>query len=187
MIEIIAECLLEGTTPLQFGKYAGNATKPFEEWEQTHWQDRAHYDSDGNVIIPPEMFSNSIKGAAGYMSKKVPGERNKTFKKKFDAAIMVVDPLVLPMKKDGLRPNWLYVPADGKVGGSTRVYRCFPVVDKWQGTVRYNIFDEVITRDVFIEHLKTSGMFIGIGMFRPERRGWFGRFSVKNVNWLVKK
>ncbi len=30
------------------------------------------------------------------------------------------------------------------------------------------------------QYLKTAGQLIGFGWFRPERNGWYGRFTVKS-------
>jgi hypothetical protein len=49
--------------------------------------------------------------------------------------------------------------------------------------VTFHILDDVISPDVFEQHLKDAGNFIGIGRFRPRNNGYYGRFSVKSIKW----
>ena len=94
-----------------------------------------------------------------------------------------MDPLVLPIKKDEVEGEWLFVPSDGKPGGSTRVSKCFPLIHEWQGEVTWYVLDETITEDVFRRHLVEAGNFIGVGRFRPARGGFYGRFVTEDVKW----
>ena len=52
-----------------------------------------------------------------------------------------------------------------------------------QATVPFHVLADEITPDVFEEHLKQAGAFVGIGRFRPERGGFYGRFAIKNIKW----
>jgi hypothetical protein len=97
--------------------------------------------------------------------------------------VMVLDGLKLPVKKDEVPGEWLFVPSDGKRGSGKRVDRCFPVVHEWKGDVQFHILDDVITPDVFEQHLKDAGNFIGIGRFRPRNNGYYGRFKVNKIKW----
>ena len=61
--------------------------------------------------------------------------------------------------------------------------KTFGRINNWSGTAEIYVADETISREVFEEHLKVAGQFIGLGMFRPERGGFFGRFAVEKVKW----
>jgi len=58
-----------------------------------------------------------------------------------------------------------------------------PVIQSWEGLVTYYVADETITLDVFRKVLEESGKFIGIGTFRPQNGGFFGRYSVEDIDW----
>jgi hypothetical protein len=45
------------------------------------------------------------------------------------------------------------------------------------------ILDETITKPVFEQHLMESGRLVGIGVFRPQNRGYHGMFKVNGVEW----
>lgn len=76
-----------------------------------------------------------------------------------------------------------FVPSDGKAGGGSRVKKKFPVIREWSGEVTFYILDDTITEDVFEAHLKEAGNFIGIGRFRPENGGFYGRYSIDKIVW----
>jgi len=46
------------------------------------------------------------------------------------------------------------------------------------------IVNDTITEDVFTQHIQEAGKFVGIGQFRPENGGYFGRFTVESVKWI---
>lgn len=153
------------------------------DYEVRTWKDRCHYNGDGNVFIPPMAFKNCLSEAAKYLGIKIPGKGKSTYTKHFEAGVLVLDGLVLPIKKEDVKGQWLFVPSDGKRGGSSRVDKCFPVVQEWKGDVTFHILDETITEDVFTEHLEQAGKFIGLGYFRPRNNGFWGRFQVEKVKW----
>lgn len=94
-----------------------------------------------------------------------------------------MEPVVLPVKKENVEPDWEFVPADGRPGGSRRVEKCFPLIMSWKGKVTYYIMDDIITEDIFEQVLNASGNLIGIGRFRPSKRGYYGRFKVNQITW----
>jgi hypothetical protein len=64
-----------------------------------------------------------------------------------------------------------------------RVWRNFPRFDNWKADVNFYILADEITEDVFDEALRQSGAFVGIGRFRPEKGGFYGRFEVADIKW----
>lgn len=156
-----------------------------KDFEARTWRDRLHTlpDPDTRVFIPPMAFKNSLAEAAKYTSRQVPGKGKSTYTKHFEAGVLVVEPLILPIKKADVPGQWLFVPADGVRGSGKRVEKCFPVIHEWQGDVTFLIFDEIITESVFTQTLEDSGKFIGLGFFRPRNNGYWGRFEIQNIKW----
>jgi len=144
---------------------------------------RCHYNDEGYIYIPPMSFKNCLSEAAKYKSIQIPGKGKSTYTKHFEAGVLVVSPLVLPITKDTLSHEWLHVPSDGRRGGTTRVEKCFPLIPKWEGEVEFLVVDDTITEEVFTEHLNDAGSYIGVGRFRPRNNGFYGRFSVESVVW----
>jgi len=153
-------------------------------YEDRTWREKSHYDENGIVFIPGTSFATSLREAAKYLSIQIPGKGKATFTKHFDAGIIVTQNISLGVHKDDLKKTTVFVPSDGRVGGSKRVIKHFPIVFSWSGEIEYAIMDDVITQDVFEQVLKTSGQLIGIGYWRPRNRGLYGRFSVKSIEWI---
>ena len=156
-----------------------------DDYERRTWMHKAHYDhKTREIFIPAMSFANSIKDAAQYSSIKVKGKGNATWTKHFDAGVMVVNPLPLPVTIDNVEHEWLYLNADGKRNSGTRVMRCFPLIREWEGTVEYIIVDDAIDQEIFTEVLTTAGQLIGVGRFiRPRNRGYYGRYQILDLKW----
>jgi len=183
----LAECQLASVTPYSQSRHYNVAKLSRElavEYEARTWRERCHVNSDGNVFIPPMAFANSLKEAAQYANIAIPGKGKQTYTKHFLAGVLVADPLVLPIKKDDIEGEWLFVPSDGRRGGGSRVEKCFPLIREWSGKILYYVLDDIINPDVFDQVLRTSGNLVGIGRFRPRNWGYYGRFRVEGVEWL---
>lgn len=167
------------------GKHIGerDPKETANDFEKRAWRRRLHVDKDGYVVIPGITFKNCLTEAAAYLSKKIPGKRNSTYTKHVTSGIFVTESLVLPVKAADVPGEEVFVPADGKRGGGSRVLKTFPYVEEWSGDVTFYVADELVTEEVFLEHLQQAGMFIGIGVWRPSKNGLWGRFKVEKVKW----
>ena len=182
---------LKSTSPICFGRYyAQDVPKKDKEsaadYEERTWRNRLHVAEDGRIFIPPLAFKNCLDSAAKYLGKQIPGKGKATYTKHFFSGVLVMDPLILPVKKAEVKGEWRYVPSDGLPGSPKRVMKSFPVIPKWEGEVEIQVLDETITKEVLEEHLVQAGQFIGVGSFRPQNRGIYGRFrlvSLKERNY----
>ena len=163
------------------------------DYEARTWMERMHTTEDGHVFIPPMSFKNCLSEIAKFLSVSIPGKGKSTFTKHFEAGILVMDPLVLPIRKDDVRGEWLFVPSDGVRGSGKRVDKCFPLIPEWTGDVQYHILDDTLLTKIdtpegpktaFEFHLDNAGAFIGIGRFRPRNNGFYGRFRVTHISGL---
>lgn len=182
-----AEALLKSISPYSCSKYHQTERLPKElhdDYERRTWRERCNYNKDGYVFIPPMSFKKCVATAATFLKERIPGEGKSTWTKHLNSGILVLEGIVLPVKKDDVEGEWLHVPSDGKTGGSKRVSKCFPVIREWGGRVVFEILDDKITQDVFHRHLVEAGKFIGVGRFRPERGGFYGRFVVEDMTWV---
>ena len=182
----VAKCKLVSMSPYSQSKYIqekrpNDMTAP--DFEKKTWKERCHWNEGGKLFIPPMSFKNCLSEAAKYRSMQIPGQGKKTYTAKFEAGVLVVSPLELSITRDTIQSEWLHVPSDGQRGGTKRVEKCFPLIPSWSGEVEFMILDEIITEEVFVEHLTLAGSFIGIGRFRPRNNGFYGRFKVEKVSW----
>jgi len=181
-----AKCKIKGISPYSqssFYKCDKLEKESAADFEASTWRERLHVDDKENVFIPPMAFKNCLSEAAKYLSIQIPGKGKSTYTKHFEAGVLVIEPMILAVKKSEVQGEWLFVPADGRRGGSKRVEKCFPVIHKWEGEIEFMIVDETVTRDVFRKVLDEAGRFIGIGRFRPRNNGYYGRFIVEAMDW----
>jgi hypothetical protein len=161
-----------------------------DDYEKRTWREKAHVfpeSKTGQLMIPPMAFKNCLAEAAAHRSEKIKGKGQKTWTKHFLRGIQVLEPLLLSVTKDEVKPQSVYCNADGKKGSGTRVWRYFPVIEEWGGIVEYCIYDSAITEDEFIKTLQDSGTLVGIGRFRAANGGNYGRYNVLKVDWGEKE
>lgn len=161
--------------------------KPKEEWnkyEQRIWRERLHCTDDGTVFIPPIAFKRSLETAARYLRERIKDKGRSEYGKHFLSGVIVKDALMLPLKRNDVEGEWLYLSGSGKKGGMD-VLKCMPVIRDWTGQVVYYVLDDIIGCDVFEKHLKEAGSFIGLGRFRPEKGGYYGRYAVDDIQWVL--
>jgi len=151
------------------------------DFDRRTWRERMHVDAKTQeVLIPPMAFKNCLSEAAKFLGIQIQGKGKSTYTKHFEAGLMVLEPVMLGIKKSDVKCETLFVPASGKRGDGKRVDRTFPVIDSWNGTLTMIVIDETITADVLKEHLEQAGQLIGVGRFRPRNNGYYGRFNVSS-------
>ena len=171
---------IKGLTPygqnraIQSEKNTGESNDSFE---QRTWRERMHLDANDEMFIPPMAIKNMLSDCARFLSESVPGKGKSTYTKHFDAGVLVLVPAKLGIKKDDVVGHKQHVPSDGKKGGSSRVWKTFPVVQKWECEIEINLIDPLLIDkpEKVREYLEHSGKFIGLGWFRPRNGGYYGR------------
>ena len=174
---------LESAGPLSMSKAITSikATgEAHDAFELRTWRERMHVDDNGEIYIPPNALKNMMGGVAKYLSESVPSKGKNTYTKHFEAGIMVTKPLKLGIKADTVPNERLFVPADGKKGGSRRVYKHFPLIVSWATECEILVFDPILeaSPEKVLEYLIHAGKFIGFLRFRPRNGGYYGRYEV---------
>jgi hypothetical protein len=135
------------------------------------------------VVIPAHGLHQSIAAAAKYSKRQIPGQGKATWTAKFLSGITLMEDPALNLSPDAVGCVTISANADGVRGSGKRVPRRFPIIPQWETTFDVYILDPIITQDVFREMVEISGMFIGIGRFRPEKGGTNGRFKISALAW----
>jgi len=154
-----------------------------EAYEERTWREKGHYDKDGIMYLPPMALKACIDTAVKFRKRKGPSGGASTWTKNFVSGIMFMEPILLGVHKDDVESWGGMQNADGKVGSGTRVFRIFPEVLQWKASTNVTIFDPAITEKIFTEVLEDAGRFIGVGRFRPQNRGFYGRFEIDKIEW----
>lgn len=187
---LYCECELIGMADLMFGKHVDEDKRDDETHNQKEartWQQKVHAEPSGQLFWPAMALKNNQTSAAKWLSLRIPGEGAKTYTKRFMAAFVPADKLLLtkpdgsPLTMDDIDPIKLFVPSDGTSGSGKRVPRIFPTLHEWQTVAKFYIFDNKITEEVLFKHLVTGGRFIGFGSMRAENNGINGRWRPENL------
>ena len=161
-----------------------DANETHDEFDKRCWQEHCHVDDDGQVFIPPAAIKQCISDTAQYLSIKIPGKRNATYSKHFKSGIIVdPEPMKVGMHIDDVEVERLYLNADGKRGSGTRVWRHMPKINNWSIQVKVFIPDIEIGEKIFEKILVAAGQFTGLGRYRPQNGGWYGRFIIKDLEF----
>lgn len=184
-----AQCTLISVTPYSQSQTIDPDEHPKlskelpDAYEKRCWRQRMHVTSTGLVEIPQTAFENSIKEAAKRLQIPIPGKRMQYFTKSFEAGFAVLGGLTLEVKAADVKGERLFVPSDGRPGGGKRVWKWFPRIESWSGIITCMVYDDVITEDVFRRVVESAGLLVGIGRFRPQNRGFYGRFRLDRMVW----
>jgi hypothetical protein len=155
----------------------------YADYESRTWRERCNVIDDGEIVIPPMAFKRSVETAARYLRMRIPGKNQSEYSKHFLSGVLVTTGLKVGVKKHEVLGEKLSLSANGKRGGGKRVDRIMPVIPKWTGEVEFFVLDDTITEEVFEKTLREAGNFIGVGRFRPENGGYYGRYKVNKFVW----
>lgn len=185
MKHIIATAHIKGEAPIAQSRQhrepkLGNTEKD-GAYEERTWRLKANTNESGIIVLPPFAIKNCITAAAKRLGMKFKG--NKTYSNIFKSGIIVTDAAPLGVHRDQVACFRLACPVSGIPGDGKRVERWFPIIHTWETDLVFRIYDLSITKEVFEEHLRSAGIFIGFGSFRVENNGIYGRFSVKSLKW----
>ena len=134
--------------------------------------------------IPLMSIKGALANCCKRMGKQIPGKGKSTYTKHFVSGILPEHDMELGIHKDDIIKDEVLVPSNGVSGHSSKVWKTFGIIKEgWTALCTVHVLDDTITKDVFLEVLEETGMFIGLGRFRPENGGYYGRFEVKDFKW----
>ena len=154
----------EGTRAATVG---GKAT-PLEECEA------ALYQHDGEIIMPQPNMLRCIMDAGKFF--KAGRSKVTTQKSSLIPACVSIEELYVPVVSESgwkvdSRP--VRIPATGG-----RILRHRPCFDDWELSFTAELDTEIIAPKLFREIVDTAGKRIGLGDFRPDCKGMYGKFKV---------
>ena len=189
---MLIDIAIEGTTPLLQHAFtdadaeaatAGSRTASAAGSRGTPKEQAAKhlYLNDGKPIVPgPALFSCII--AAGKFFKNGKSKITTMATSMIPGCLQLTDPFFPLKAPDGwtvdTRP--VRIPATGG-----RILRHRPRFDRWGVSFTADLDENEMSPQLLREILDAAGKKIGLGDFRPERKGPFGRFVVKS--WREKK
>lgn len=179
------EVKLKGITPLiQNRNMEGDLTKIKKRNESAKDSPEREdvflktYHLDNAIYQPSEHIVRMLQAAGSQIKRGKMG----TFRKMLGAGFVIINPDAIPH----INQTW-EVDARTVVIRATkgRIMRYRPKLLEWQLQFQCIVETEVIPIPVLKECFEIGGKYIGIGDFRPENGGMFGRFLVEkfeNIN-----
>lgn len=188
MGQVLIDVTIEGTTPLIMNKFTdasqqagaaghtgsmkGDKGTPKEQAEA-----KLYIGHDGKICLPqPNLFRCLIDAGIFF---KVGKRQLTTGKSSLIPACVAVEGIELPLT---VKEQWtvdtraVCIPS---TGGRVLCHR--PIFNDWSITFTLDIDTDMISVKLVREVIDAAGKRIGLGDFRPARKGPFGRFVV--VAW----
>jgi hypothetical protein len=177
---------IEGTSPYSQSRLHETEKLPEEDndaYERRTWRNKAHVLPNGNIFIPPIAFKQALDFTVKSLGRQIPGKGKATFTKFFLSGVSCTQPVDTSIKAADMRCEKVHCNPQGIRGGGKRVWKYFPVIDTWSVKVPFLITSDHVTNEIFEEHLPISGSLAGVGRYRPQNGGYFGRYIVKKIEW----
>lgn len=132
---------------------------------------KVYVDSDGNIYQPSTHIERALIEAGKKV--RVKGSGKATYSKLFGSMVTIPQ-----MDIPHLQPEWTVFKALVVIPSTKgRVMRYRPMFKEWK--LQFIIeFEDEIPADVVKQALEIAGSYVGIGDWRPEKKGKFGRFMV---------
>ena len=138
----------------------------------------SYIDANGNYFLPAEHFKQSFIKGGGMVKSKV-GNARKSMKN-IVAGMWRIEEMELPLPK--FDEVDIRSAVNNKIKGRIIVKR--PRWNKWTASFHLLIDDDVkngVTIDMIEQIISNAGRYLGIGSYRPEHTGEFGRFQLESV------
>lgn len=174
---------IEGLTPLLVNRFheeaaaeATSGTRSRKEKPTPEEDAKMRLYTNGNgPYIPSEWLRQSLIGAA---SRHKIGRRAATTDV---AAAVYLSPFEIPLVGDWhVDSRAIVIPAT-----KGRLLRYRPMFDEWSCEFMIQVDTDLVSTNLIKDILVDSGRLVGVGDFRPARKGPYGRFSI--VSWETQK
>ena len=158
---------------------SGKRKKTDEDHEQMariEWEAGMYHDADLGPYIPGRMIKSGLIAGA---------KKTKDGPKVKSGVLVMTDksPLEYKGPRD-IEKMWAagsFADIRSVVVQRARLMRCRPIFSDWSATFELMFDDTVVDRADILRFAETCGQMIGIGDYRPENGGDFGRFCVEEV------
>ena len=136
------------------------------------FEQKQYRNVDGKLYIPETHLKSAL--ISGGKSIKVKGKGKATYSKILGYAA-VVEPAEILHKKTKLE-KFIVLAVNPNTKGRNALTR--PMLREWEADFRVEYEDDEIPEEVLKLALDNAGKRVGIGDWRPEKKGVYGRFIV---------
>jgi len=187
------EITLQGITPLMCDRFTdeaadsiskgtrGNSAAKDKGTPTEQAEKRLYTGLKGNLIIPSPNVLRCIAEGGKFMSigrSKVTTQKSSLIY----ACVSILDTEIEIESPANWRVDTRSVVIPATQG---RILAHRPVFDNWELNFEVELDLEIMSASALRECIDHAGKKIGLGAFRPDRKGMFGKFVVKN--WNIRK
>ena len=166
---------IEGTSPLLMNRFRDSQiegkTKKKAEASEEPLEDKLYLLENGKPYIPANYFYRSMIDAGKKL--KVRGQGKSTYSK-IVGSVVEVNPEAIELV-GGYKPFRISA-VNPMTKGRMMVTR--PRFEKWSCKFEVTTTDDIIGGETINELLVLAGQQTGVGDWRPEKKGRFGKFMV---------
>ena len=175
---------ITGTSPLLqnnpadfIGKKVGGTLEPPKVYDDEEEAERRLYkDSQGRCCHPSlALLRSMIRAVTGKKFGKVAATSV------LRGTVFVVEPFTVIEDAKGKPATKYTIDRQSVVIGTARILRCRPCWTEWYMRAVLEVDTAIISPANVEEALMLAGRTVGIGDFRPEKGGGFGRFTAKII------
>jgi hypothetical protein len=173
MKEIKYEVEIKGSSPLLMNRYVEGTIEEIKvrkgEARKPEPKDKLYLDARGNPYIPSSYLMGALVEAG--KSVKIQGKGKSTYSKLIGSTVSI-SPDAIPLSPNLWEP-YTITAVNPMTRGRMSVTR--PKFNEWG--LRFEIIaTEDIPEDKFAAILEEAGKFVGIGDWRPQKKGMYGKF-----------
>jgi hypothetical protein len=168
---------IQGITPILFNRFrdvviGGKSKKRTGAIEESDIEDKLYKDEKGKVQLPAVYLKNAITESAKQF--KIVGKNKATYSKIVGSSVEI-QPFYIDL--DAGKYEIFRISVRNPMTNG-RMMRERPRFDKWLATFEIILNDNQIDVSVMNEILEHAGKYVGIGDWRPEKKGMFGKFMI---------
>jgi len=178
---------IEGTSPLLMNRPnqldIGDKSKTSKRETQTPKEiaeGKVYFDSEENIYLPATWFQGAIVEAGKKKKMMGKGSAKATYSKVCGSSVEI-NPFEIELKEKWEVFSILAVNPTTK--GKNVLHR--PLFKKWKVDFEVTFDEEDIEVPVMKEIFDIAGRSVGVGDWRPSKKGRFGKFQV--TSWKEKK
>lgn len=184
---------IQGVTPLLMHRFTDenaleteHGTRPISKGEKGTPREQAepkrYCDKEDNLYIPGPNINSCIVAAGKF--HKLGKVKVTTLKSSLVPAGLIVEDITCDLGTKEFEVDSRRV-VNPSTGGAFMCHR--PRLDVWGFTFHLDVDDEMFSERFVRILIDDAGRKIGLGDFRPDRKGPFGRFVVKKWNVEISK
>ena len=168
---------IEGTTPILFNRFRdvaieGKSKKRTGALAESDIEDKLYTDENGKAQLPAVYLKNSIVEASKQF--KIVGKGKSTYSK-LVASTVEIEPFYIELNA-GKYEVFRISAVNPMTKGRMMTER--PKFNKWSASFEIILNDEAVPNSVMNEILEHAGKYVGVGDWRPQTKGMFGKFMI---------